>query len=175
MFLLVRRRWIGWALFGVLLAATALATAEVRTSPIDPAALRRELPSGRLAFGEGSGPLALARAFSFTGYFVLVGGAVWSAVGMRGTPELRSRFLGTLWIAVGATIVAGGSAFAVTGNLVGFSLTVTAGVAAMFWGFLLAGRPPTVAPAGSQAGEGPRDEDRPDRGHGRRPRDRHET
>ena len=60
------------------------------------------------------------------------------------------RFVGTLLIALGATVVAGGSAFAATGVLAGFSLTLLAGIALMFLGLPVrdAARPVAVdAPA----------------------------
>jgi 16S rRNA C1402 (ribose-2'-O) methylase RsmI len=58
---------------------------------------------------------------------------------MRGRPELRGRFVGTLLVAAGATITAAaGSAFAAVGNLPAFSLSGLAGVAVMFLGFLRA-------------------------------------
>ena len=66
---------------------------------------------------------------------------------MRGRPELRDRSAGTLLIAGGATITAAaGSAFAAVGNLPLFSLSLLAGVALMFAGFLRATRvrPATV-------------------------------
>ena len=59
---------------------------------------------------------------------------------MRGRPELRDRFYGTLLITLGATVVAGGSTFAAIGNLPGFSVTLVAGIALMFAGFLRASR-----------------------------------
>jgi hypothetical protein len=55
---------------------------------------------------------------------------------MRGRPDLRGRFTGTLLVAAGATITAAaGSAFAAVGNLPAFSLSLLAGVAVMFAGF----------------------------------------
>ena len=67
---------------------------------------------------------------------------------MRGRRDLRDRFVGTLLIALGATVIAGfGSAFAALGELAAFSLSLAAGIAVMFAGFLRAGRPAQV-PAG---------------------------
>jgi len=66
---------------------------------------------------------------------------------MRGRPELRDRFVGTLLIALGATIVAGGATFSAYGILVGFVATLLAGIVVMFWGFLRASRRPVGAPA----------------------------
>jgi hypothetical protein len=76
---------------------------------------------------------------SIPSYLILVAGAAWSAWRMRGRPELRHRFTGTLLVAAGATITAAaGSAFAAVGNLPAFSLSLLAGVALMFLGFLRA-------------------------------------
>jgi hypothetical protein len=61
---------------------------------------------------------------------------------MRGRPELRNRFLGTLGIAVGATLVAIGSGVGAGLDVVPvFSIGLAAGIAVMFWGFLRASRP----------------------------------
>ncbi len=70
---------------------------------------------------------------------------------MRGRPELRDRFVGTLLIVLGATIIAGfGSAFAALGDLAPFSVTLLAGISVMFWGFLRASTP-VSAPAARTA------------------------
>jgi hypothetical protein len=145
--LLIGDRRVTTLLLVVLLFGTAYAAVTVLSADIAGAALREDLPSGREAFGDGSGALLLARLYSFPAYFVLVGGTLWSAWRMRGRPGLRDRFLGTLLIAVGATVVAAGAAFAAAGNLPGFSITLAAGVGLMFWGFLRASIP-TRPPVG---------------------------
>jgi hypothetical protein len=151
--LLVNRRWLPSALALVLVFATAFAFNRVRTAGIDPAALDADLPSGSDAFAGDPFVLSLARAYSYEGYVVLVGGARWSAWGMRKAPELRNRFIGTLLIALGATVVAAGSAFAATGNLPAFSSTIAVGIATMFWGFLRASYPVgPLVPDGSTNG-----------------------
>jgi hypothetical protein len=72
---------------------------------------------------------------------------------MRGRPELRDRFIGTLLIALGASVIAGfGSAFAALGYLAAFSVALVAGIAIMFIGFLRAGRPAAVSAVPSTAG-----------------------
>ena len=138
--LLVRRRTVASVLLLLLLFGTAFAVARVRAATVDPAALAGDLPSGSDVFAADPFVLTLARIYSFAGYGVLVAGTLWSALRMRGRPELRDRFVGTLAIAGGATIVAAGSAFAATGNATGFSLTLLAGISVMFWGFLRASR-----------------------------------
>jgi hypothetical protein len=148
-YLLVRKRWVGHVLLAILLAATAWAAAEVRTAPLDTSVLRsREFFAGREVLGEDAPARTLAFVFSYTGTAVLVLGILWSALAMRGRPELRGRFYGTLLIAIGALVVAGGAAFAAAGNFAGFSLTLAVGVAVMYWGFLTATRRPSGASPG---------------------------
>jgi hypothetical protein len=144
--LLVRRRAVGDAVVLVLVFATAFALNRVRTAELATAALGADLPRGSRAWARDPFVLDLARLYSYGGYVVLVAGTAWSAWRMRSSPQLRDRFLGTLAIAAGATIVAAGSAFAAAGYLPGFSATITAGVAAMFWGFVRATRRSDPAP-----------------------------
>jgi hypothetical protein len=142
LYLLLKRRDVANALFLVLLFATAFAFNRIRTAALVPQALAADLPRGSQVWARDPLVLDLARIYSFPAYLLLIGGTLWSAWRMRGGPRLRNRFLGTLGIAVGATVVAAGSAFALTGNLPGFSITITAGIACMFWGFLRASRSP---------------------------------
>ncbi len=149
LFLLAEDRRFRLGVLVVLLFGTAFALARVRTGTLDLAALARDLPLGREAWARDPFVLDLARYYAFPAYFLLVGGTLWSAWRMRGRPGLRDRFQGTLGIAVGATVVAAGSAFALSGQLVGFSATLAAGIAVMFWGFLRASRPVSVARSSS--------------------------
>ncbi|HEU4355894.1 MAG TPA: hypothetical protein VFT27_09935 [Actinomycetota bacterium] len=144
--LLVRDRRVWLPALVLLVFATAFAVARIRTAPLDTAALASDLPRGADVWSGDPFALDLARLYAFPTYAFLVGGTLWSAWRMRGHPELRDRFLGTLAIAIGATVVAAGSAFALSGNVVGFSLTLATGISIMFWGFLRATR--RVAPAG---------------------------
>ena len=144
-YLLVRNRTVGAVLLLVLLFATAFAFNRIRTAGIDVTALGKDLPLGRDVFARDPFALHLAQLYAYPTYAFLLLGTLWSAWKMRGAPELRDRFLGTLGIAGGATIAAAGSAFAATGVLAGFSLTIAAAIAVMFWGFLRASRP--TAPA----------------------------
>jgi hypothetical protein len=139
-YLLVRSARVTNVLMFVLFFGTAFALSRVRSAHVLASALRDDLPSGHEAFSADAFALKIARLYSYPAFAVLVLGTLWSAWRMRGRREMRDRFLGTLAIAVGATIVAAGSAFAAAGNATGFSLTLTAGIAAMFWGFLRASR-----------------------------------
>jgi hypothetical protein len=149
--LLTRRQWVTPALWLILVfvCAYAVATTSAALAALfDSAALAQDLPSGKEVFGAGSAAHRLPQLISIPSYLILVGGAIWSAWRMRGRPELRDRFMGTLRIAVGATVIAGvGSAFAAAGNLAVFSLSLLVGIATMYWGFLRASR--TRAPATS--------------------------
>jgi hypothetical protein len=139
--LLVRNRTVHAGIWIALVFFTAYTLAVVRGASIDAAALADDLPSGKLVFGDGSAAHRLPQLIAIPSYLVLVLGALWSAWRMRGRHDLRGRFIGTLLIAVGATVIAGlGSAFAVRGELAAFSLSLAAGVAVMFAGFLRAAR-----------------------------------
>jgi hypothetical protein len=141
-YLLAARRVTAHTLLAVLLAATAFATWEIVTAPTHTVFLRDALPLGREVFGGGSTPHRLAQYYSFPAYFLLLGGLVWSAAQMRGRPDLRRRVAGTLWIALGATIVAIGSGIGAAFHVVPlFSVSLAAGIGAMYWGFLEASRP----------------------------------
>jgi hypothetical protein len=142
-YLLSRRAWVGHLVLAVVLVATAWASAEVRTAPLDTGVLvSQEFFAGREVLGEDAPARTLAFVYSYTGTGMLVLGILWSALRMRGRPDLRPRFWGILLIALGAVVVAGGSAFAAVGNFAGFSLTLAAGVTVMYLGFLRA----TTAP-----------------------------
>jgi hypothetical protein len=134
--LLRRGQILDVAVWVVLAFVFAYTVAVTRGAAIEPAALAERLPSGKDVFGDGSAAYRLPQLISIPSYVILVVGAVWSAWRMRGRPELRNRFVGTLLVAAGATITAAaGSAFAAVGNLPAFSLSLLAGVAVMFLGF----------------------------------------
>jgi hypothetical protein len=140
LYLLIRQRWVPHFLLVGLLAATVVAAAIVRTAPVS-GALANEFPLGREVFGDGSTAYRLSQYYAYPGYIVLVGGAIWSAFRIRGRPDLRTRFLGILLIAVGATVVFIGSGVgAGFGNFAVFAVGHAIGIAVMYWGFLTAAR-----------------------------------
>jgi len=138
--LLFRRRWVLWAVWLVLVFVTAYTLTVLRGANVNPAAFADRLPLGRDVFGSGTPAHRLAQLVAYPAYVILLLGTLWSAWKMRGRPELKDRFVGTLLIAVGATIVAGGAAFAAAGVLPGFILTIVAGICVMFAGFIRASR-----------------------------------
>ena len=150
--LLVRFPRVRLGLYALLVFVTAYTIAVVRTAAVDATALVEDLPAGREVFGAGTSAQGLPRIVSTPAYLVLVGGTLWSARRMRGRPELRDRFWGTLLIAIGATVIAGfGSAFAALGHLLPFSVSLLVGISGMFAGFLRASRPGSRAPAVASA------------------------
>ncbi len=148
-YLLAKKRTLGHLFLLVVLFATAFAFNRIRTAGIDLPSLRADLPLGRDVFASDPFALHLAQLYAYPTYAFLLAGTLFSAAKMRRAPELRDRFTGTLGIAIGATIVAAGSAFAARAVLPGFSLTLTAGIAVMFWGFLRASRASRREPAPS--------------------------
>jgi hypothetical protein len=148
LYLLVKPRWVPHAVLAGLLVATAVAGAVVRTSPVT-GALANEFPLGREVFGDGSTAHRLSQLYAYPAYFILIAGTIWSAFRIRGRAELRTRFLGVLLIAVGATFVFIGSGVgAGFGNFAVFSIGHAVGIGVMYWGFLTATRrsAPATAP-----------------------------
>jgi MFS family permease len=148
-YLLTRRPWVGHLALLVVLAATAWASAEVRSAALDSEVLRtQEFFAGREVLGEGAPARTLAFVYSSVGLALLVLGVIWSAFGMRGRRELRPRFWGVIVIGIGALIVGAGTPFAAAGSFGGFSVALAAGVAVMYAGFLQAAkRVPPQRPA----------------------------
>jgi hypothetical protein len=135
-YLLVRDRRLANAILGLLVVFSVVAGVIVWTSTVGAAELSRTLPLGDHAWRTSRLPYHL-RWLSWVGYIALVAGLVWSAQAMKGKPQLRHRTAGVFGIAVGATIVAIGSGVGAGLNVVPlFSISLAAGVAVMFWGFL---------------------------------------
>ena len=144
--LLVRNRVFQAGVWIVLVFVTAYTVSVLRGASLDAAALAADLPSGKLVFGDGSAAHRLPQLISIPSYLVLLGGALWSAWRLRERRELRDRFVGTLLIVLGASVIAGfGSAFAALGYLASFSVALAVGIVVMFLGFLRASRP-AIAP-----------------------------
>ena len=148
--LLVRNRTALVAVDLLLVFIAAYTLGVLRTSAMDPVALAHHLPSGKEVFGAGTPAHRLPQLISIPSYLVLLGGALLSAWRMRSNPALRNRFVGTLLIALGATVVAGGATFAAFGMMAGFTTTLVVGISIMFVGFLRASRPASVPPEPAQ-------------------------
>ena len=100
-YLLLPRR-VANRLAVALVTAIVVASVFVILSPIDYAAVEAHRLTGRVMLWRH------ARLFSpFINLYAaafLIGGAVWSAWRFRGAPEARDRFLGNVFIAVGALL-----------------------------------------------------------------------
>jgi hypothetical protein len=125
----------------VVIAISVVSAVIVWTSPVNPVELAETLPLGNEAWTASRAPYHL-RWLSWIGYIALVLGLVWAARTMGTSPELRGRTAGVLVIALGATLVAIGSGVGAGLNVVPvFAVGLAAGIAVMFWGFLLSSRP----------------------------------
>ena len=115
-----------------LSAVLAVAGAELNASGL----ATDGIPSGAEVMPEG--PRMLSRLYSFTGFFIVVGGALWSAWRLARSREPASRRLAgaNTLIAAGTFVVAVASGFARYGRGSIFAIGLFAGVGLMFMGFL---------------------------------------
>ncbi|HEX2241246.1 MAG TPA: hypothetical protein VHJ82_08925 [Actinomycetota bacterium] len=122
----------------VVAIASLFAAIVVFRADLDTAGLRVEgIPSSRDVAPEL--PRTLSRYFSFGGFFVVVGGALWSAwrLARKREERLRRLALANLLIATGTFVVAVGSGFARYGQGALLALGLVVGVSLMFLGFLM--------------------------------------
>ncbi|MFN2488817.1 MAG: hypothetical protein ABR529_03575 [Actinomycetota bacterium] len=105
------------------------------------------IPKGSEVMSEGV--RLLARIYSFAGFFVVLGGALWSAYRLtrQKRAELRPLAVANGLIAAGTFVVALGSGFAFYGRGLPFAVGLFGGVCLMFWGFLKTRAQPSL-PAG---------------------------
>jgi hypothetical protein len=108
------------------------------------------VPAGKDWFGVL--PRVLVVASNAVGTLVVVGGTLWSGWRSRGRgPAARARFRGTLVITLGVLVAAAGGALTFLSKVNSQAVTLTAGVAVMYAGFVLASRRPGSHRAGSRA------------------------
>jgi hypothetical protein len=150
--LLARNKTVDLAIYLVLIFLVAYTVAVLRNANVDAAAFAERLPAGKEVYGGGSAAHGLPQLISIPAFIVLLLGTLWSAWTMRGRPELRDRFYGTLLIALGASVVAGGATFAAFGNLPGFCITLVVGIVVMYGGFLRASRTTTRSSVAPETG-----------------------
>lgn len=130
-------RRLGHAAAAVVTVATLLAAIAVWQAQLDARLLDTEgIPKGSEVMSAGI--RMLARVYSFAGFFVVVGGAVWSATRLlrQRRADLRRLAVANGLIAAGTTVVALGSGFAFYGRGLPFAIGLFVGVSLMFWGFL---------------------------------------
>lgn len=86
-------------------------------------------------------PYVLVIVANSVGTLVVLAGTVWSGLRSRGRgPAARARFRGTLVIAAGVFIAAMGGALTFLSKVNSQAVTLTAGVAVMYAGFVMASR-----------------------------------
>ena len=121
----------------VVALASIVAVVVVWQAPVEVAALHTNgIPRGSEVMP--AGVRLLARVYSFAGFFVVIGGAVWSAARLwrQRRQELRRLAVANGLIAAGTFVVALGSGFAFYGQGLPFAVGLFVGVCLMFWGFL---------------------------------------
>lgn len=128
------------ALAVVVAGLAAYAALVVMDAQIDPAldGVIGTIPMGSEIISDQA--RSLSRYYSYTGFVIVVGGAVWSAVRLARRPGEAARRLmqGNLLIALGTSVVAVASAFARQGSGSVFAVGLAVGAAGMYAGFLRA-------------------------------------
>jgi hypothetical protein len=123
-----------------LAAFTALSVVLVALARVTPADLAgRLLPEGKEFLPVAV--RALAVLGNTVGTLIVLGGAVASGVAMRTRRELRPRFEGTLLIALGVLLAAGGGVFAFLASSDKLALGLALGASSMYLGFRRASVP----------------------------------
>lgn len=121
-------------IIGALFAAGAVFSAELDVAALDV----RGIPSAREVLEPTSMPRALSRYFSYTGFIIVVAGALWSAwrLSRQQSEHLGNLAVGNVLIAAGTFVVAIAGAFARFGRGSIFAALQLVGVSLMFAGFL---------------------------------------
>lgn len=130
-------RKVGHAVAVFITIASIYAAGAVFSAEINLPALGAEgIPSAGSVMPENV--RLLSRYYSFTGFFIVVVGALWSAWRMARSNEPRLKRLATanILIAAGTFVVAVGSGAARYGQGAIFAIGLLVGVSLMFWGFL---------------------------------------
>lgn len=141
-YLLAPRRRVGDVVLAVVVALSVFAAVAVWASAVAALPLQAKLPLGKDVFGTDATAYRLAQVLAFPAYFLLLGGLVWSAWQTRNRKDLRHVTVGTLLIALGATVVAIGSGVGAGLHVVWlFSISLAVGVLLMYLGFLRASAP----------------------------------
>ena len=129
-----------------VLVGTAFAVGRVFGAHVNPAVLgagMHDIPRGHDAWRGDGGVRSLASYYSYPAFLVVVALALWSSRAHGGVRPPRDRVRGNWFIAAGVTVVAAGStALARLARGSVFSVTLAAGVAVMFAGFIFASRAP---------------------------------
>lgn len=136
-------RRLGHLLATLVAALAAYAAIVVMGAEIDPAlrGIEGAIPTGSEVIAEG--PRRLSRYYSYSGFVIVVTGALWSALKLRRRPGEGPRRLmqGNVLIAAGTSVVAVASVLARQGSGSVFAVGLAVGVAVMYAGFVRASGP----------------------------------
>lgn len=136
---LLAPRKVGTLFMLIVVVGAVFAAGATFSATLDASALAvAGIPSGREVLSPTGLPRTLSRYYSYTGFVIVIAGALWSAwrLSRRQTENLRNLTKGNVLIAVGTAIVALGSAFARFGRGSVFAVGLLIGVCVMFAGFL---------------------------------------
>lgn len=137
----------------VVAGMAAYAALIVMTADVNPSltAVVNSIPMGSEVISDRA--RSLSRYYSYAGFAIVVGGAVWSALRLARQPGEAARRLmqGNVLIALGTSVVAVASVFARQGQGSVFAVGLAFGVAIMYAGFLRASTRKEYRPAGKGA------------------------
>lgn len=134
----------------VVAGLAAYAALVVMTAGINPSltAVVNSIPMGSEVISDRA--RLLSRYYSYSGFAIVVGGAIWSALRLARRPGEPARRLmqGNVLIALGTSVVAVASVFARQGQGSVFAVGLALGAAVMYAGFLRASTRKDYPPAG---------------------------
>ena len=134
---LLAPRPAGHAAAALVVGASLWAVLEVAGAPLNETALAIPgIPAGSAVIAESS--RTLSRVYSYFGFIIVVGGALWSAYKLRRQrhDDLRRLATANSLIALGTLVVAVASGFARYGRGAFFAVGLLTGISIMFAGFL---------------------------------------
>jgi hypothetical protein len=134
---LLAPRPVGHAAAALVVGASLWAVLEVAGAPLNETALAIPgIPAGSAVIAESS--RTLSRVYSYFGFIIVVGGALWSAykLGRQRHDDLRRLATANSLIALGTLVVAVASGFARYGRGAFFAVGLLTGISIMFAGFL---------------------------------------
>lgn len=147
LFLIARRR-VAWSALAVLGIVSVISIVAVVQAPVT-GDLGLE---GWRALERRGLLLFLAIFVNTIGTLILVGGALWSAYRFRRLGTMRNRMFGCITIAIGTLTTASGGVLTRLGREEFLYISMSLGIAMIYWGYLLARAPARVTPVPVRAG-----------------------
>lgn len=138
---LIARRPVAWTALAILGVVSVVSIGAVAQSPVT-GDLGAE---GWRALNRSGLLLFLAIGVNTIGTLILVGGALWSASRFRRLRTMRHRMFGCIGIAIGTLVTASGGVLTRLGHEEFLYISMAAGIAMIYWGYLLARSPARAA------------------------------